>query len=100
MSSNIQRLLRPKNIAVIGGRFAEAVIKQCDIIGFKGDIYPVNSKRKTMQGRKCYSTIADLPQAPDASFVAVDRFQSIEVIKQLADINAGGVVPRWSLPLA
>lgn len=88
----IARLLQPKTLAVIGGRFADAVIKQCDLIGFQGDIYPVNPTRQSMQGRSCYASVKDLPVAPDAVFLAVDRHVSIPVIKDLADRGAGGVV--------
>ena len=90
--TSFKRLLSPKTIAVIGGRFAEAVIKQCDSIGFQGDIFPVNPKLGAMQKRKCYSSVDNLPVSPDACFLAVDRYQSVEVVRALAKRGAGGVV--------
>ncbi len=88
----MKRLLRPENIAVIGGRFADAVIKQCDFVGFKGQIYPVNPRRESMQGRRCFASVKDLPVPPDAVFLAVDNKASILIVKDLAELGAGGVV--------
>ena len=90
--SSVLRLLRPDSVAVIGGRFAEAVIQQCELVGFEGEIYPVNPKRIEMQGRTCFASVNDLPVSPDAVFLAVDRHSSIPAIKDLAKLGAGGVV--------
>ena len=91
-SSFLKRLLSPKTIAVIGGRFAEAVIKQCDLIGFEGEIFPVNPKRNEMAGRSCFASVSDLPQPPDASFIAVDREGTVGAVAELAALGAGGAV--------
>ena len=42
-SKAIRRLFRPKTVAVVGGKLAiRAVVRQCDLIGFEGEIFPVN----------------------------------------------------------
>ena len=92
MTKSLGRLLKPNSVAVVGGRFAEAVVKQCDVIGFEGDIYPVNPNRKEMMGRSCYTSVKNLPSSPDAVFLAVDRHASIPALKDLAELNVGGVV--------
>ncbi|RVC39960.1 CoA-binding protein, partial [Mesorhizobium sp. M4B.F.Ca.ET.088.02.2.1] len=43
-------------------------------------------------GRKAYRSVADLPGAPDAAFVGVNRHLTIEVIRELAERGAGGAV--------
>ena len=90
--SPLARLLSPRSIAVIGGREAVEVIRQCDKIGFDGPIYPVNPRRAQMEGRKTYASVADLPLAPDASFIAVPRAALIEAVAALAQRGAGGAV--------
>ncbi len=87
---DLSRLLRPRSIAVFGGKFAEAVIAQCDKIGFKGELWPVNPKRSDVLGRACFADASDLPGPPDAAFIGVNRNQSIDVIKDLAAMGAGG----------
>jgi hypothetical protein len=50
---NLERLLSPKSIAVVGGRFAENVIRQTRRIGFSGPIWAVNPKRESLAGVPC-----------------------------------------------
>ena len=92
MSRSLERLTRPKTIAVFGGKEARRVIEQCDKMGFAGEIWPVHPKTDEILGRKCYRTVADLPAAPDASFVGVNRQLTIEIIRELSARGAGGAV--------
>ncbi len=89
---SMQRLMRPASIAVVGGELAAEVIRQCDRIGFQGEIWPVNPRRRQMEGRPCFSDVESLPEGPDAAFVAVSREKTIEVIASLAQLGAGGAV--------
>ena len=88
----LQRLLRPRHIVVMGGRWAEAVIVSCLDMGFEGEIWPVHPNREEIKGIKAYPSLDDLPQAPDAVFLGINRHASIEVIKELSAMGAGGVV--------
>ncbi|MCZ4280071.1 acetate--CoA ligase family protein [Kiloniella laminariae] len=90
--SNIRRLLSPKSIAVVGGREAAEVIRQCRLMGYSGDIWPVNPKRETLGDLACFADIASLPSAPDAAFIAIPRGPAVETIAQLAERGAGGAV--------
>ena len=90
--TGLTRLLRPRHIAVFGGRFAEEVIRQSERIGFTGDIWPVNAGRTELAGRPCYRDVGDLPEAPDASFVAVPREANIDILAALSARGAGGAV--------
>ena len=89
---DLGRLLQPRSIAVIGGRHAEAVIRQCRRMGFEGPIWPVHPHRDAMLGLPVSRTVAQLPAAPDAAFVGVNREAAIDVIAALARIGAGGAV--------
>lgn len=88
----LARLLSPRSLAVIGGREAAEVIRQCERIGFQGEIWPVNPKRAEVAGRKAYASLSDLPAVPDASFIAVPREATIEAVAMLAKMGAGGAV--------
>ncbi|RFB79145.1 acetate--CoA ligase family protein [Methylovirgula sp. 4M-Z18] len=90
--SNFSRLLAPHSIAVIGGREAEEVVRQCRRIGFSGPIWPVNPKREEMDGIACFTSIADIPGTPDATFIAVPREASVAAIADLAQRGTGGAV--------
>jgi len=87
---DLSRLLRPRSIAIFGGKFAEAVVRQCDQIGYKGDLWPVNPKRDAVSGHQCFARASDLPGPPDAAFIGVNRNQTISVIAELAAMGTGG----------
>jgi len=88
----MERLLRPKSIAVIGGKEAAEVVRQCDRMGYSGEIWPVHPNKTEVGGRPVFKTVADLPAAPDAAFVAVNRHLCIDVVRDLARRGAGGAV--------
>lgn len=89
---NLKRLLEPRHIAVIGGHEAEVVAAQCARIGYQGGLWPVNPRRASIGGRRCFRHVEDLPEPPDAAFVAVPREAAIETVGKLAEIGAGGAV--------
>jgi acyl-CoA synthetase (NDP forming) len=91
-NAGLARLLRPRHIAVFGGRFSAEVVRQSERIGFSGDIWPVNPGRQDIGGRRCFPDVSALPDAPDASFIAVPREASIEIVRALAARGAGGAV--------
>lgn len=90
MSHDLSRLLRPRSIALFGGGWAVNVVAQLRKSGFDGDIWPVNPKRADILGVPCLASIDDLPAAPDASFIGVNRDATIEVVEKLSAMGAGG----------
>ena len=89
---DLSRLLTPRSIAAIGGSWAERVVEQCEKMGFAGEVWPVHPSKTEVRGRRCYRSVAELPAAPDASFVAVNRSLAIDTMRQLADRGAGGAI--------
>ncbi|MES2335398.1 MAG: acetate--CoA ligase family protein [Pseudomonadota bacterium] len=90
--SRLDRLLRPRHIAVLGAGWALNVIEQCRKMGFKGPVWPVHPTKAEIGGLKAYASLADLPEAPDATFIGVNRFATIDVVRELAAIEAGGAI--------
>ena len=91
--SGLDRLFRPKSVAVIGGGFwARSIIEQCRKIGFQGAIYPIHPKSNEIDGLQVYRTLGDLPEPPDAAFICVNRNATIQVVRDLAHMSAGGAV--------
>ena len=86
------RLLRPRSIALIGGREAAQVARQCDAWGYKGDIWPVHPEREQVEGRPVFRSVLDLPRPPDAAFIGVNRHAAVKVVADLARIGAGGAI--------
>ena len=91
-AASLQRLLAPRHIAFIGGDEALFAARQCQAGGFTGHIWGVNPKRNSLDNHPCFATVADLPEAPDAAFLAVPAMAVADVVRQLSDCGAGGVV--------
>ena len=81
---SMTRVLAPRSIAVIGGAPAMRVVEQCIKLGYAGDIWPVHPTKSEMHGVPCFASVHDLPAAPDAAFVAVNRHLTVETVAALA----------------
>ncbi|WP_333694329.1 acetate--CoA ligase family protein [Phaeobacter italicus] len=93
MTRDLSRLFRPKSIAVIGGgAWCRLVIEQCQKMGFGGTIWPVHPKAEEVAGLPTFKDVDSLPEAPDAAFVGVNRFATIDVVRALSARGAGGAV--------
>jgi len=68
------------------------VIAQCDKVGFDGDVWPVHPTRATIGGQACFASLADLPGAPDMTFIGVNRHATLDVVKDLSAMGAGGAI--------
>jgi predicted CoA-binding protein len=91
-SKALRRLFSPRHIAVFGGASAQEVVRQCKALGFDGPIWPVHPTRTEMDGLPCFASVDALPEAPDASFVAVPRHATVAIVRQLAARGAGGAI--------
>lgn len=93
MTRDLGRLLRPRSIAVIGGgAWCASVIDQCRKMGFDGPVWPVHPSRPELGGVPACQRLEDLPDAPDAAFVGINRHATIEAVGKLAAMGAGGAV--------
>ena len=90
--ANFQRLLKPRHIVFIGGRYAIIAIDEARRRGFDGEMWAVNPKRSDLAGVPCVASIEDLPIAPDAVYLAIPASDVVEALRSLALLGAGGVV--------
>ncbi|MFT4725594.1 MAG: acyl-CoA synthetase (NDP forming) [Granulosicoccus sp.] len=90
--ANLHRLFNPRHIAFVGGQDAAIAIGEAKRIGFTGDYWPVNHKRETLAGFACYSSVEQLPEPPDAVFLATPARSAIDILQSLKNMGAGGVV--------
>jgi len=89
---SFERLLKPRSIAVFGGAQAQETIRQSDRMGYKGEIWPVHPKKTEILGRTAYRSVEDLPGTPDAAYLGVNRYLTIDIVRDLAARDAGGAV--------
>ena len=91
-ATDLHRLFAPRHVAVFGGAAAAEVIRQCRALGFGGAIWPVHPRHENVEGLGAFRDVASLPEAPDASFIAVPREGTVDIVAQLAARRAGGGV--------
>ncbi len=92
LQGRLQRLLRPRSIALVGGGPCAEIIRQCRRLGYGGRIWPVHPSSDRIEGIRAYRSVGQLPHGPDAAFVAVNRRTTIEVVRALALRGSGGAV--------
>ncbi len=90
--ANLNRLLRPRHIAYIGGSQVTGSIAASRAAGYNGELWVVNPVRDEIGGLQTFARIEDLPQAPDAALIALSPERSIEALAALASSGAGGAV--------
>ncbi len=93
----LDKLLRPASIAIIGAsdepsRIGGRPLAYLLAAGFHGPLYPVNSKRQTVQGLTAYPTIADVPGPVDLAVIAVAAEQAVDAVRDCAARGVGAAV--------
>lgn len=91
-AQNFDRLLAPRHIAFVGGADAIVAITEARRRGFAGQFWPVNPRRAELAGIPCFASLDDLPEAPDAVFLAIPAAGVVAAVAALSHMGAGGVV--------
>lgn len=89
---NLKRLLAPRHLAFIGGRSMARALKRCAEGGFSGQLWLVNPQHTELEGVPCVRSIAELPEGPDAVFIATNRELTLQAVAELAARGAGGAI--------
>ena len=96
-NEQIDRLLRPKSVAVVGasdrhGALGATLLNNLVQYEFSGDIYPVNPKRDELQGLKVIKSVEELPEGVDCAVIAIPRAFVLDTVRTLAERGCGAVV--------
>jgi acetate---CoA ligase (ADP-forming) len=91
--ADLRRFLAPRRVAFVGatedlGKFGGRCVRLLIDFGFKGDIYPVNPKRKEIFGLKCYPSLADVPQQPDHVGIVLPSTSVIAALEDCVKVKA------------
>jgi acyl-CoA synthetase (NDP forming) len=92
----LEALFRPKSIAVVGASdkptIGRRLIASLDRIGFAGPIFPINPNYSTVAGRQCYSSVGELPEAPDVAVFCVGQPRVLDALLAAAERGVRGAV--------
>jgi acyl-CoA synthetase (NDP forming) len=97
MSPAIERLLRPRSVAIVGASatpdaLGAAVLANLERFGFAGDIHLINPNRDEINGRPCLRSTHDLPQGVDCAVLAIPSSGMKEAMAGCAARGVGGAV--------
>ena len=88
----LRRLLAPRRIALCGGIWADAAAAACRTIGFRGEVWRIHPSRSGSEHEPYYRSVDELPEAPDATFIAAPAREAPPIAAALARRGAGGFV--------
>ena len=88
----LDRLLRPRTLAVFGGAVAQRVALSNLRLGYTGALWAVTPNQEPRRADRIayFQTLEELPEPPDACFIGVNRHATLEVVGRLAELGAGG----------
>jgi len=81
--------LNPASVAIVGAsdnphKVGGRPILYLQRYGYRGEIYPINPARSTVQGLRAYSSIHETPRAPDLAIVAVAGAEALQAVEACA----------------
>ena len=88
----LQRLLAPRHIALIGGQWADAAGAAARAIGYTGRVWHVHPTRPSSADSRYFRSVDEIPEAPDAAFIAAPNHEVPAIAAALARRGAGGFV--------
>lgn len=91
-AATLPRLLAPRHIALIGGQWADAAAAAAQAIGYSGEVWRVHPSRPSSAESRYFRSVDELPDAPDAAFIAAPNHEVPAIAAALARRGAGGFV--------
>ena len=97
MIKDIQTIMNPKSIAVVGatnrqGSVGLAVFRNILDAGFQGVLYPVNPKAKSVQSVKAYPSLAEISDEVDLAIIIVPAEMVSSIIEEAGRKGIKGAV--------
>ena len=96
MTANLDKIMKPKSIAVIGASTKEHTIgsdimKRLQEYKFNGNIYPVNPKGGIIEGLQAYTNVLEIPGEVDLAIIVVNAKFVLDTIDQCHEKGIKGL---------
>ena len=93
----VRAMLEARSVALVGasarpGSFGSRMLEEVGKSGARPRIYPVNPRYDEIDGRRCYPSLAELPEAPDLALLAVPDPALEEQLTLAASIGSRSAV--------
>jgi acetyltransferase len=95
--SALESLFAPHSVAVIGatdreGSVGRTVIHNLLRGGYKGRVFPINPHRKELFGKRCYPSIADVPEPVDLVIIVTPAATVPAIVADCVKAKSKGIV--------
>jgi acetate---CoA ligase (ADP-forming) len=96
-ADSLEPLFRPRSVAIVGasGDFSKTAGKPAAYLkkhGFAGRLFLVNPRYPDIDGVRCYSSVAELPEAPDVGLVLLGPGGALQAVRELAQRGARAAI--------
>ena len=93
----LDRIFKPRTVAVIGasnneGSVGYALIRNMIGSGFKGTVYPINYKNKSIYGVRSYAKLSDTRDEIDLAIIATPAVTVPNLVKECGEYGVGSIV--------
>ncbi len=83
-------LFNPKSVAVVGAssdpkKPGNTALRHMLSMGYKGKLYPINPREKSILGLPCYKSVSDIPEPVELCVLMVAAELTIPVAKEMAE---------------
>ena len=94
---NLDFLFNPGSIAVVGasptpGKISNIILENISAAGFKGRVYPVNPKYKSIGSLACYPSLAEIKEGVDLAVFAIPSASVEAAFREGAGRIKGAVI--------
>jgi len=97
MVDNLDAIFSPQSLAVVGasktpGKVGHDIFVNILKGGYRGTLYPVNPKARSVSSVRAYPTISDIPDSVDLAMVILPPRPALTAVKAAIDKGVKGVV--------
>jgi len=94
---SLRKILAPNSIAVIGAsdepsKVGAVTLANLRHAGFAGRIFPVNSRRQTVQGLTAFASVGSLPEPVDLAIICTPAATVPDLVRQCGECGVGGLI--------
>lgn len=94
-NESLDKLFNPKAIAVVGASDRPNKLGALTLLAlqdYRGDVYPVNPRVKTIDNKKCYASLGDIDEQIDLAMIALGPQHILSTLTECAVVGVRGAV--------
>ena len=93
---DMNKLMRPKSLVVVGASDKRGMVggatKSSVLSAIQEHVYYLNPKYDTVNGRKCYHALNELPEVPDCILICTPAKTVVPYLREAGEMGIGAAV--------